>query len=108
MEEKVEVNQRIPGIIHPSWHEHLQPLFNDRKMNLIRDQILSNPHLFYPATENIFRIFAMPLDKIKVVIIGQDPYSKGEAIGKAFAVNENTPIPPSLKIIKDEIMNSNS
>lgn len=96
--------ERIPAIIHSSWHEHLQPLFDDKKMTLLRDKVLTSCR-FYPAPVDIFKVFSMPLDQIKVVIIGQDPYFNGEANGLAFAVNENKPIPPSLKIIAKEIEN---
>lgn len=42
---------------------------------------------FYPDEENIFKAFeATPLDGIKVVIVSQDPYPKGQATGLAFAV----------------------
>jgi uracil-DNA glycosylase len=99
-------NQGIPPIIHESWHEHLQPLFNDHKMILINTKVLPECHKFYPSGPDIFRVFAMPLDKIKVVILGQDPYPNGEAIGYSFAVNRATKLPASLKIIKNEIINS--
>lgn len=58
----------------------------------------------YPPKELIFKCFdETPLDKVRVVILGQDPYhQKNQANGLAFAVNEGIPIPPSLKnIIKE-------
>ncbi len=59
-----------------------------------------------PKKEHIFRVFEMPLKEIKVVILGQDPYiRKNQAIGYAFAVSEDTPKPPSLRIIEKEIGN---
>lgn len=99
--------QKIPEVIHESWHKHLQPLFDDLKMGLIKDKLL--PHCkFYPAPENIFRVFEMPLQDIKVVILGQDPYPNGEAIGYAFAVNERKTgtIPASLQVISAELQRS--
>lgn len=61
--------------------------------------------IIYPAKENIF--FALentPYEKIKVVIIGQDPYhGEGEAHGMAFSVNPEIKIPPSLKNIYKEL-----
>lgn len=71
----------------------------------IRDEILPNIK-YYPDKENIFRVFKKPINSIKVVILGQDPYSRGEAIGLSFAVDKKTTIPPSLKIIKNEIRES--
>lgn len=61
----------IPQSVHESWHKHLQPLFDDEKMELLRSSILPQSP-FYPAPENIFRVFRMPLDAIKLVILGQD------------------------------------
>lgn len=95
--------ERIPDVIHQSWHEHLQPLFDNPKMNLLRDKIL--PHCrYYPKAEFIFRVFEMPLEEIKVVILGQDPYFNGTAIGYAFAVEEKTPTPKSLQVIFAELV----
>jgi len=59
----------------------------------------------YPAPKNIFRAFDLcPFDKVKVVILGQDPYhGTGQANGLAFAVDQNIIIPPSLQNIFKEI-----
>ncbi len=59
----------------------------------------------YPQPKNIFRAFDLcPFDKVKVVILGQDPYhGKGQANGLAFAVDEKEVAPPSLKNIFKEI-----
>lgn len=96
---------KIPDIIHESWHEHLQFLFDDVKMQKIKDEVLPRAK-FYPEAKDIFRVFSMPLDQIKVVILGQDPYPNGEAIGLAFAVNKATKAPASLKVIYKEICTS--
>lgn len=95
--------EKLPQIIHESWHPFLQPIFDyDFGLKLVKNQVLSKP--FYPAKENIFRIFSMPMQNIKVVILGQDPYiNKGQANGYAFAVNEDCPMPASLQIIAKEI-----
>lgn len=91
--------------IHESWHPHVAHLFQDKKMQMILDDVLPSAK-YYPSEENIFNVFRMPLDRIKVVALGQDPYAKGEAIGYAFAVDEKTPIPVSLNIVRNEIINS--
>lgn len=59
----------------------------------------------FPAGRNIFRAFdKCPLDKLKVVIIGQDPYhGEGQANGLCFSVNDGVPFPPSLQNIFKEI-----
>jgi uracil-DNA glycosylase len=58
----------------------------------------------YPPRDLIFRCFdETPLDQVRVVILGQDPYhQKGQANGLAFAVNEGITSPPSLKNIMKE------
>ena len=59
----------------------------------------------YPAGRNIFRAFdKCPFDKLKVVIIGQDPYhGPGQANGLCFSVGEGVPFPPSLQNILREV-----
>ena len=99
--------QKIPDIIHQSWHKHLQPLFDDEKMLLMKGKILPTCN-FYPNGPDIFKVFQMPLEDIKVVILSQDLYSNGESIGLAFAVDKNTTIPKSLNIIFKEIIQPNS
>src|SRR5690606_19087460 len=55
----------------------------------------------YPEGRNIFNAFAhCPFDKVKVVILGQDPYhGPGQAHGLSFSVKEGVPFPPSLSNI---------
>lgn len=64
-------------------------------------------YVIYPKRENIFNAFkACELDKVKVVIFGQDPYHEpGQAMGLAFSVPNNVPLPPSLQNIYREIDN---
>lgn len=59
----------------------------------------------FPAGGNIFRAFdRCPFDKLKVVIIGQDPYhGPGQANGLCFSVGEGVPFPPSLRNILQEV-----
>jgi uracil-DNA glycosylase len=62
----------------------------------------------YPKREDLFRAFDLtPFNKIKVVIIGQDPYhGEGQAHGLCFSVNKGIPLPPSLQNIYKEIESS--
>lgn len=94
----------IPKVVHESWHEILQPLFDDIKMSKVLDTI--SKEKFYPDKKDVFRVFAMPIDKIKVIILGQDPYPNGEATGLAFGVKPDKNTPKSLIIIKNEISNT--
>lgn len=94
--------EQLPPTIHESWHVHLQPLFDDPKMLMIKNEILPKCS-FYPEKANIFNVFKMPISAIKVVILGQDPYPNGEAIGYAFSVDEYKPASASLRVIQKEL-----
>lgn len=62
-------------------------------------------HRIYPAGSNIFRAFdKCPFNRLKVVIIGQDPYhGPGQANGLCFSVGDGVPLPPSLQNIFKEV-----
>lgn len=64
-----------------------------------------NNYTIYPKMENIFAsINYVPFDKVKVVIIGQDPYHEpNQAMGLSFAVPDGEKLPPSLQNIFKEI-----
>lgn len=58
----------------------------------------------FPAKSQVFRAFTTDLNRVKVVILGQDPYhTPGAAHGLAFSVPDSQPIPPSLVNIYKEI-----
>ena len=59
----------------------------------------------YPPREDIMKAFLLtPLDKVKVVILGQDPYhEEGQAMGLSFSVNKGIPLPKSLINIYKEL-----
>lgn len=66
------------------------------------DEFLSSQRAngFYPAEADIFKAFeATPLDKVKVVIVGQDPYTDGSATGLAFSIPKDRELHPSLRNI---------
>ena len=56
-------------------------------------------YIIYPKEEDVFKAFALtPLEDVKVVLIGQDPYhEEGQAEGLAFSVPDGVKLPPSLK-----------
>lgn len=62
-------------------------------------------HTIYPPSKDIFNAFKYcPLDKVKALILGQDPYhGPGQAHGLSFSVLPGVPIPPSLRNIFKEI-----
>lgn len=94
--------------IEDSWKTALVDEFNKeyfiKLTDFVRGEYLSGKAI-YPAPANIFNAFNLcPLDKVKVVIIGQDPYHEpGQAHGLCFSVLPPTPIPPSLINIYKEI-----
>ena len=62
-------------------------------------------HVVYPPSDEIFTAFNLtPLSKVKVVILGQDPYHEpGQAHGLSFSVKPGVEIPPSLVNIYKEL-----
>ena len=93
--------------IEKTWKEILKTEFQkpywEGLTEFVRKQYLSGK--VYPPAKNIFRAFDLcPLDKVKVVIVGQDPYhGEKQANGLSFAVNDGITLPPSLKNIFKEI-----
>ena len=94
--------------IEATWKDALQeefqkPYFSEIKRFLV--QAKQNGKTIYPPGPLIFNAFnSTPLDKVKVVIIGQDPYhGPGQAMGLSFSVPKNVAIPASLKNIYKEI-----
>ncbi|MFV0598438.1 MAG: uracil-DNA glycosylase [Bacteroidales bacterium] len=93
--------------IEETWKEILKEEFEkDYFVNLtsfVRQEYKGKT--IYPKASNIFNAFNLcPFDKIKVVILGQDPYHEpNQAHGLCFSVLDPTPAPPSLKNIFKEI-----
>ena len=75
-----------------------------KELNAFLDEEYKN-HVIYPKRENMFRAFNLtPLENVKVVIFGQDPYHEpGQAMGLCFSVPKNIVPPPSLINIYKEI-----
>jgi len=83
---------------HNSWNE----LFD--KPAAESDFLPTLDEEFYPPREQVFAAFTMPVDAIKVVLLGQDPYhGPGQAHGLSFSVPVGIPIPPSLRNIFKEL-----
>ena len=94
--------------IEESWREALQsefdkPYFADLVARLHAEK--AEGRVIFPPGGQIFRAFDLcPLEKVKVVILGQDPYhGYGQAMGLSFSVPDGVPAPPSLKNIFREI-----
>ncbi len=99
----------IPFQLEPSWQNALQDEL--RKSYIIElaafveaERLSGVP--IYPSRNLVFNAFQQtPFDKVKVVIVGQDPYhGPGQAHGLCFSVPVGVPIPPSLKNIYKELM----
>ena len=94
--------------IEQSWKKALaeefdKPYFRELAAELHREKQAGIT--VYPPGGSIFKAFDLcPLDKVKVVILGQDPYhNPGQAMGLSFSVPEGVAAPPSLKNIFKEI-----
>ena len=93
--------------IEPSWKEALKDEFGKDYFGKLTDFVKTeySSKQIFPAGSQIFNAFDQcPFDKVKVVIIGQDPYhGPGQAHGLCFSVNDGVPFPPSLLNIFKEI-----
>lgn len=93
--------------IEASWKQFLASEFNapyfDKLTEFVRNEYKTK--LTFPPASLIFNAFDQcPLDSVKVVIIGQDPYhDNGQAHGLCFSVNDGVAFPPSLLNIFKEI-----
>ncbi|HKJ07282.1 MAG TPA: uracil-DNA glycosylase [Flavobacteriaceae bacterium] len=93
--------------IDASWKPYLKNEFNKPYFKKLTDFVKSEYGTFpcYPKGHQIFEAFKLaPFNKVKVVILGQDPYhGKNQANGLCFSVNEGINHPPSLMNIFKEI-----
>jgi uracil-DNA glycosylase len=92
-----------------SWKKYLDNDLNSEYFKNILNFLKEENKKFnvYPKQEQMFSAFCLtPFNKVKVVIIGQDPYhGKGQANGLCFSVNDGIKKPPSLVNIFKEIKN---
>ena len=93
--------------IEKSWNKELGKVFKNDFFIKLTDKIKEEykTHVIYPKGKNIFNSFDLcPFNKVKVVILGQDPYHGfNQANGLSFSVSSKTSIPPSLKNIFKEL-----
>lgn len=89
------------------WDEILKPLFDDERYLKIRKFLKSeySSHVIYPDMYDIYNCFKYtPFDKLKVVLLGQDPYHNvNQAHGLCFSVKDGVERPPSLVNIFKEL-----
>jgi uracil-DNA glycosylase len=96
--------------IDQGWKRELQQSFSSdymKKLNLFLESEVNAGKIIYPDSGDMFNAFNYtPYDKVKVVIIGQDPYhGPNQAHGLCFSVQKGVKIPPSLKNIYKELVN---
>lgn len=92
--------QALEHVKSSSWSE----FFNAQDLDYLMDMLDKSKKTIYPSPENIFRVFDINPQDIKVVILGQDPYyNPGQAMGLAFSVNSHTKTPKSLINIFKEL-----
>lgn len=94
--------------LEPSWLAQLATEFEQPYMQGLRAFLQAEKRAgkrVFPAGKEIFNAFDhTPLDKVKVVILGQDPYhGEGQAHGLCFSVKPGVAVPPSLQNIYKEI-----
>lgn len=93
---------------NPHWSEVLSDAWQDESFVQLQSFIAqerAQGRAIFPAQEDVFNAFNLtPLDAVKVVILGQDPYhGAGQAHGLSFSVQEGVAIPPSLRNMYKEI-----
>jgi len=82
------------------WNE----LFNKYNFNI--DLLYSDDSFIFPKKEDLFKVFLMDVNEIRILLLGQEPYHQdGQAHGLSFSVPDGVKIPPSLKNIFKELKN---
>ncbi len=105
----IETDMKKTLYMEKRWAEELAEEFKKPYMlalqEFLKEEIAAGKTV-YPPEELIFNAFCQtPFDKVKVVILGQDPYhNPGQAHGLSFSVPKEIPPPPSLKNIFQELM----
>jgi uracil-DNA glycosylase len=94
--------------LHESWKTPLLPVLTGEKMSELRAFLqaeLAGGKTIYPPMSQVFAALdATPLDRVKVVILGQDPYpGANQAHGLSFSVRPGVPVPRSLQNIYQEL-----
>lgn len=91
------------------WVDIISPdaVFTAQTLEAAANVERENGKIICPPQDQVFRAFELtPPDKVKVVIVGQDPYhTPGQANGLAFSITNGNPIQPSLRNIFKELVN---
>ena len=94
--------------LEPSWKARVGDYFDRPEMHALGDFLRSEKHagkhIFPPGPQIFAALDTTPFDKVKVVVLGQDPYhGPGQAHGLCFSVRPGVPVPPSLLNVFTEI-----
>ncbi len=96
----------LDELMAPDWAAALADVEKELRevLTFLADDLAAGHHVL-PAPSNVLRAFQQPLDDVKVLIVGQDPYpTPGHAVGLSFSVDPHTrPIPRSLANIYREL-----
>jgi uracil-DNA glycosylase len=96
----------LTELVHPSWAQALAPMTEQvAALGAFLRVERAAGRGYLPAGEQVLRAFAQPLDAVRVLIVGQDPYpTPGHAVGLSFSVARNVhPLPRSLQNIYQEL-----
>ncbi len=96
----------LTDLVHPSWAAALAPMTAQvAALGAFLRAERASGRGYLPMGEHVLRAFAQPLDAVRVLIVGQDPYpSPGHAVGLSFSVAAGVrPIPRSLQNIYQEL-----
>lgn len=97
----------LTDLVDPSWAEALEPVAPTiSTMGEYLRRELAEGHGYLPAGDAVLRAFTIPVDRVRVLIVGQDPYpTPGHPIGLSFAVAPDVrPLPRSLQNIHRELV----
>lgn len=96
------MRHKLERPIHASWIEELQPVLEEQLPRIID---FLDGREFLPSPEQVFRALSVPMDQVRVVILGQDPYpTPGHPMGLAFSTAPGVSAPKSLRNIHKELL----
>ncbi len=102
----IETRNIAVDTLGESWAQHLGSEFSKEYMGILSATLKRErlTHTIYPEQQDVFNAYTQtPYDKVRVVILGQDPYHNGAADGLAFSSKRDNFIPASLRNIFKEI-----
>lgn len=97
-----------PVTLEDSWHRLIGDQFDKPYMQSLREFLLgekqAGKRVYPPGTQMFAALDLVPVEQVRVVIIGQDPYhGPNQAMGLSFSVPQGQPLPPSLRNMYTEI-----